>query len=562
MSTQASGSERRDTLAPAPACAPAVHRPWFPAGRTIGDRPCDAPCPESARPFVLAATILGSAMAFIDGTIVHIALPAIQRDLGADFSALQWVVNGYALLLGALILIGGALGDRIGRKRVYLIGVSVFAVASLACALAPTTPSLIAARAVQGVGAALLVPQSLAIIAASFPVEVRGRAIGIWAGFAALTTAAGPIAGGALIDFLSWRAAFWVNLPLAALTLWLTWRFVLESRDAHAHGGTDILGAVLAVAGLGLLTFGLTALPERDSGSLFAAAIIVGGVAVLGAFALAESQVRSPMMPLRLFRSLPFSAANTITLLLYFALGGVIFLLPFNLIQMQGYSALNAGLALLPFGIIMGLFSGAAGRLADSTGPRLPLVAGPAIVALACAGLAVPAIDPDYWTTFFAPIVLLAIGMTIAVAPLTTAVMNAVDENQSGVASGINNAASRLAGLIAVAVTGALAAAVFAGRLESALAAISLPPQSVAELLAGANQLAGLAVPAGLEAATASAVAMSIDSAFLGAFRGAMIVSALAAGLAAVSAFVFLTAPAGKPPADAAAPAAGEISGR
>ena len=495
-------------------------------------------------------------MAFIDGTIVHIALPAIQRELGADFGALQWVVNGYALLLGALILIGGALGDRIGRKRVYIIGVAVFAVASLACAVAPNVAALIGVRAVQGIGAALLVPQSLAIIAASFPVEVRGRAIGIWAGFAALTTAAGPTVGGALIDFLSWRAAFWVNLPLAVVTLWLTVQYVLESRDEQAKGGPDIIGATLAVLGLGLLTFGLTALPERGISGLLVPALIVTGLGLLLGFVVSEGRVRAPMMPLALFRSLPFSAANMITLLLYFALSGVIFLLPFNLISMQGYSSLSAGMALLPFGIVMGLFSSTAGRLADTYGSRLPLVVGPAIVALACAGLAVPAIDSNYWTTFFVPILLLSVGMTVAVAPLTTAVMNAVAENQSGVASGVNNAASRLAGLIAVAVIGALAAAVFAGRLEVALFDLGVPAQTMAEMLASANQLVGLAARASLEAATAAAVEASIGGAFLQAFRVAMLVAAAAAALAALCALFFLKTPGGKQLDGAEVPAA------
>lgn len=530
--------------------APALHRPWCPQGTSAVDRAYDAPCPEAHRRFVLAATILGSAMAFIDGTVVHIALPAIQSSINASFGELQWVVNIYTLLLGALILVGGALGDRLGRRRVFMAGIALFAVASALCGLAPGPLSLIAARALQGIGGALLVPQSLAIIAASFPKEQRGRAIGLWAGFAALTTALGPVLGGAFIDLLSWRAVFWINLPIAAVTLWLSARYVPESRDDGAATTLDLPGTALVVLGLGALTYGLTAWPNGGlANPVVAGALIAGTLALIG-FVIVEARSRAPMMPLSLFRSARFSAANLITLFLYFALSGMLFLVPFNLIQLQGYSALETGMALLPFGLVMGLFSSLAGRLIDMVGPRLPLVIGPLIVAAACAGLGWTGLNGGYWSGVFGPILMLAIGLTISVAPLTTAVMNAVPESDAGVASGVNNAASRLAGLIAVAVVGALAAALFARGLQAGLADLAVNPDVVATMLAGARDLAGVGIPPDLAPDTVAAIKTLIGDSFLDGFRASMAVSATCASLAALTALIFLRSHSPKSQAD------------
>lgn len=448
-----------------PSPALALHRPLCPEGRAAHHSVCDTPCAERARPLVLAATIIASAMAFIDGTVITIALPALQSDLGASFWALQWIANAYALLLGGLILIGGAAGDRFGRRRVFVSGIGIFAVASLACAIAPNVQSLILARGVQGVGAALLVPQSLAIIASSFPKDVRGRAIGIWAGASAITTAMGPPVGGVLIDALDWRAVFWINLPLSVAAIWLALRYIPESRNEAASGQLDLFGGVVVVLALGAMTIGLTELSEPGDTKLFGAAALSLGAGGLVAFARIEGHATNPLMPLSLFRSRVFSAANVMTLFLYGALAGILFLLPFDLIARRGLSATEAGLTLLPVGIIIGLLSRPAGGLADRHGPRLFLVCGSLLVAAAAVGLSVT--PQNFSFAVVLPVVLLSAGMAVVVAPLTTAVMNATSDAHAGTASGVNNAASRLAGLFAVAIVGTVASFVFLAEAEA-----------------------------------------------------------------------------------------------
>ena len=430
-------------------------------GRHARDAGPGTPCAERARPWVLAATILASAMTFIDGTVVTIALPAIGDELGASFEALQWVVNAYALCLGALILVGGAAGDRFGRRRVFGLGVALFGIASLACALAPTSAALIGARAVQGVGAALLVPQSLAILSVSFPPAARGRAIGRWAGASAIATALGPPLGGFLVDLLDWRWIFWINLPLAALVVWLTARHVPESRGDD--GAVDAVGAGIAVAGFALVTWGTTRL-AGEGFALASLAAVVAGVALLGAFVRFESRQAHPLLPLALFRDARFAAANVVTVLLYGALGAVLFLLPFDLIERRGMSPSAVGLSLLPLGLVIGTLSGTIGRVAERVGARAFLVAGPVLVALATLWLAAQVTSVALGVV--APIVLLALGMAFVVAPLTTVVMNAAPDRRAGAASGVNNAASRVAGLLSVTLIGALANGIFRGAVD------------------------------------------------------------------------------------------------
>ena len=408
-----------------------------------------SPTTSGTRRAVLAATVLGSSLGFIDGAIVNVALPALQTAFGASAAVVQWVINAYLLLLGALVLVGGAAADRYGRKRVFILGIALFAAASLACALAPAAGWLIAARALQGFGAALMTPASLALVSASYPEHERARAFGIWAGAGALTTAFGPVLGGWLVDTINWRAIFFVNLPLAALALAIAWRGVPESRDESAQP-LDWAGALTAASSLGALTFGLTVAPARGwtPGTL---GWVIGGLLLFGAFLLVELRSRTPMMPLGLFRSRPFSTLNGMTLLLYFALSGALFLLPFELIRVEGYTATAAGASLVPFALVMGVFSPAAGRLARRVGNRLQLCAGPIIAGAGIAWLGLASPGGSYWVTRLPPLLVLAIGMTLTVGPLTAAVMSAVEQRHSGVASGVNNAVARIASLLAVA---------------------------------------------------------------------------------------------------------------
>lgn len=442
------------------------------AAAAPGPAPPPAGTQASRNRYALAATILGSSMAFIDGSVVNIALPAIQTAFGsaagANLASLQWIINAYLLALGSLVLVGGSLGDRFGRRRIFILGIVLFAAASAACGLAPGVPALIAARALQGVGAALLVPASLAIIGNVFEGEARSKAIGTWAAWAAITSAAGPVLGGWLVDAVSWRAVFFLNLPLAVATLWLAGYAVPDSRDPQAPQQFDGLGVLLVAGGLGALTHGLTLAPERgwrDAGVLWP---LLLGTAALAAFAVVQTRVRAPMVPPALFGSRDFLGANLLTLLLYFALSGMLFFLPLVLIGAFGYSATAAGATLLPFSLILGLLSPAAGKAMDRHGARRMLTWGPVLAAGGLALMALPGLGWSYWAGFFPAMVLLGLGMTIAVAPLTTTVMNAVPTAHAGVASGVNNAVARVAGLLAVAVLGVVFAAALGGPLQGA----------------------------------------------------------------------------------------------
>lgn len=439
--------------------------------------PCDAgqvqaaaaptePLSAARKRWILVATVLGSSLTFIDGSALGVALPAIQNDLGAGPAATQWVSNAYLLTLGALVLIGGAAGDRFGRRKVFLIGVAVFALASIACGLAPTVELLIAGRAVQGVGAALLTPGALAVIGSAFPPDERGKAFGTWAGAGAIFGMVGPLVGGWLADAADWRFIFWINPPLALLTVLITLKAVPESRDEGARG-LDGLGAGLAIGGLGGLTWALTAGPDLGWTDPLILTGLIGGAVLLAAFLWAEARQRHPMMPLGLFRSSVFSGINLLTLLLYFALGGAMFFLPFDLIRVHGWSATLAGAAMLPFAVIMGLFSGLAGKMADRFGARLSLSLGPVLTGVGLALLAWPAPGAGYVDGPLAGMTVMAVGMTLAVGPLTAAVMGAVPPGRTGVASGVNNAVARVAGLLAIALLGVILSAVFVAGVDS-----------------------------------------------------------------------------------------------
>ena len=411
------------------------------------------------RRYVLGATILASSLAFIDSTVVNVALPSIQLGLDTEFQLVQWVLNGYGLMLGALILVAGGLGDLYGRRRVFLAGIVLFTLASIGCAAAPKLGVLIGSRVIQGIGAALLVPQSLAIITVCFPREVRGKAIGTWAAASAATTALGPPIGGFLIDVFDWRAVFWINVPLAALAIWMTLRAVPESKDPNAHGSVDWLGSTLAILGFGALAYGLSAFSEGLDVDTIIYVLIAAGIVMVLAFVYAQARVANPIMPLILFRSRVFTGTAIVTVFLYDCLYGTLFLIPFELEVHRGMSPTEMGFTLATVGLIIGAGSRYMGGVSDRFGPRRFLLAGTSVVALSCVIFALA--HPSFLLGILVPIIVLALGMTVVVSPLTTAVMNAAPDGKSGAASGVNNAASRIGGLFAVAIFGALASLVF-----------------------------------------------------------------------------------------------------
>ena len=489
-----------------------------------------------AKTWVLVAAILGSAMTFIDGTAVNVAPPVIQRELGANAAQMQWVVEGYALFLSALILLGGSLGDLYGRKRMFGLGIVIFALASLGCALAPSVHVLIAARCVQGIGGALAMPESLALISAFFTGAERGRAIGTWSGFASITGAVGPVIGGWLTQHASWRWVFLLNLPIAVAVLAISVRGFPESRDEEMPQQLDVLGGALATLGLGAFTYGLIASQGGRPGVL-AIAAIVAGVLLLGAFVALERRSPAPMMPLDLFRSRVFSAANLYTLFLYAALGGSLYFLPYVLIDVQHYTPTAAGASLLPFVLLMFALSRWSGGLVGRIGARTPMVAGALFAAAGFVAFALPGIGGSYWTTYFPAAVLLGIGGTLFVAPLTTTVFDAVDTEKSGVASGVNNAVARTAGLIAIAALGIVLAAVFNAGFDRRIARHHVTPQTARIAHDDRARLYAGTVPGDVPAQDRPAVEEAVREGFLAGFRGVMIASS---GVCVVAALIAL----------------------
>jgi len=508
----------------------------------------DSPCSDKSAVWVLAATILGSSMAFIDGTVVNVALPVLQSSLQATVVDVQWVIESYGLFLSALILVGGALGDSLGRRKMFLLGVAIFAAASFGCGFSPNIRTLVMWRSLQGIGAAFLVPGSLAIISASFDEKSRGQAIGIWSGFTAITTALGPVIGGWLIEHASWHWVFFINVPLGALVIAVSLWHVPESRGLNARR-VDWLGAPIATFGLAALVDGFLESATLGWNHPRVFGTLIFGFASVALFVLVEKRGSSPMVPLDLFKSRSFSGANLLTLFLYAALGAFFFLFPMNLIQIQNYSATKTGAAGLPMILLVFFLSRWSGGLVARYGSKSPLMVGPLIVAVGFVLFAMPYVGANYWSGFFPGFAVLGLGMAISVAPLTTVTMGSVEEDRAGTASGINNAVARVAGVLAIAVLGVAMVAAFASSLRASLAILHVGSTGVRYLEANVAKLGTLEPPPNLDPQTTLKVRASITHAFVFAFRIMML---LCASLAIASAAVaWRLIPSRRPQADA-----------
>ena len=508
-----------------------------------GLQPCDvgviesvrgsAPCRPPSRRWVIAATSLGSGMVFLDGTVLNVCLPAVQADLGASARDAQWVYGAFALVLAALLLVGGSLGDRFGRRRAFVLGAAIFAAGSVWCALAPGLGQLVAARAAQGAGGALLVPVSLAIVGASFEGELRSKAIGVWAALSGMALAAGPLLGGWLVDEVSWRAAFLIAPAMAVAAVPIALRHVPESRDPVAHR-PDLAGAVLATTGLAGLVYGLIESSASGFGDPTVLAALATGALGLSGFVVAERRAKDPMVPPSLFRSRDFDGATLVTLLFYTALTGSLYFLPFLMMQVHGYSALVAGSAFLPFvaiSLVLGRYSG---RIVARFGTKIPIVVASLAIAVGLVLFALPGANAGpYWISFLPAMVVQGFGMALHVTPLTTATLRSVEKGRSGLASGVNNAAARVAGLLAVAVLGLLVYGAFSTNLDARLEGMDLPGEVRNELEAAKVNLGATKAPEGVDAGTQARIERAVDDSFVAGFRAAMLVCA---GLATASA--------------------------
>jgi EmrB/QacA subfamily drug resistance transporter len=428
--------------------------------------------------FTIIATILGSTIVFLDATVVNVALPAISDDLNAGLADQQWVVEAYALATVSLLLVGGALGDQFGRRRIFTIGLIGFGATSLLCAVAPSSSFLIGARALQGLTGALLVPGSLAIIAATFEGAERGKAVGTWTAWTGIATVIGPAGGGALVEAISWRAIFWVNLPLVVFTVWLTRTHVAESLDPEADRAIDWLGILMSALGLGGIVFGFVEQPTHGWGSPIVMISLIGGAVLFASFLIWEHRYRHSMLDLKLFRIRNFAMTNLETLIVYSGLIGALFFVTLFLQQTAGYSPLEAGLATTPISLIMFFLSPVFGRIATSTGPRAPMCAGPIVGGIGLLLFMRVGADASYLGDVLPAVLVFGLGLSATVAPLTATALNSVAENRVGVASGINNAVSRIAGVLAIAIFGALVAGKFGSTVDSKLADANIGPRA------------------------------------------------------------------------------------
>ena len=483
---------------------------------------------ESSKTWVLTATILGSSMEFIDGTVVNVALPSLQSALGATGAQAQWVVEAYALFISSLLLIGGSLGDRFGLRRMFLCGVVLFTCASIWCGVSPGLEQLLIARCLQGMGGALLVPNSLALLSAYFQGAARGQAIGIWSGFASIMTAFGPVLGGWMVQHMSWRAVFFLNVPIALATAWIILTKTRSREERVSGRRLDFPGMLLATIGLCCVTFGLLEWSSHRTQSRLCLAV---GLILLVLFVLVERRTRSPLVPMELFLNRNFSGANLLTFFLYGALSATLFYLPLNLIQAQNYSPTRAGAATLPMVLLMFLLSRWSGGLVERYGPRKPLIVGPLVAAGGFVLFALPGVGGSYWITYFPAVLMLGFGMTVSVAPLTTLVMSSVTQNRAGAASGINNAVSQTAALLAIAVSAPIFFAYFSIALPNQIKAAGVSPPVVQQLREQETLLGAIRTddPKGR---------LAIDRAFVDAFRLIALLAATASASAGVTALV------------------------
>jgi EmrB/QacA subfamily drug resistance transporter len=488
----------------------------------------------ASKRMVLVACILGTAVVTVDSTAINVALPAIAEDLGGGLAGQQWTANAYLLTLSSLLLIGGSLGDLLGERRVFTAGVAGFGVTSLLCALAPTIELLVAARALQGVSGALLTPAALAVIVRTFPESERGRAVGAWTAWGGIGTVLGPVVGGQLVDAASWRWIFLINLPLVLGTLFLVARAVPADAPREPDARLDLAGAGLCALGLAGLTFGLIEQPVRGISDPLVAGALAGGVLLLAAFVLYERRARHPMLPLRLFRRRNFAAGNLETFAMYGGLSVVFFLLVLFLQGVAGYSALAAGSASVPVTLVMFLLAARFGRLADRHGPRWFMGCGPLVCAAGLVLMRRLDDDVDYVTDLLPALLIFALGLSIVVAPLTATVLSDADEHNAGIASAVNNAIARVAGLVAIAAIGAVVAAQYGPRLDDALGALSERPEVAAAVDELRDRPFAVQRPAGLDPALADAVVAAQEEASVGSFRFGIGIAAVLVGLGGV----------------------------
>ena len=492
--------------------------------------------------WIMVSAILASAMAFIDGTALNVVLPALQRSLNAGAADLFWILNAYLLILAALILIGGSLGDKLGRKKIFMIGIAIFIIGSAACGFAPGVTLLIAFRMIQGLGGALMIPGSLSLISSSINQKERGKAIGTWSAITTVVTMGGPILGGALADAGLWRYIFFINIPIGIAALIFLALKVKESKDEGSDQSLDYPGAITIALGLAAITFGFLRIPAAGFNWQVDGSLVLG-VVMLVSFITIQKKSKHPMMPLQLFKNSTFSGANLLTFFLYAGLGAGMLFMSLNMVQVQGYSQLQSGLTFLPFTIMMISLARFAGGLADKHGPRILLIAGPAT---AGAGLLIlsfvkqTAGPGDYWTTFLPGVIVFGLGMSFTVAPLTAAVMGSVDDHFSGTASGVNNAMTRIANVFANAIFGALAVMFFSGALQKEITAVPLKPKEKQEIMASAKDLGNAKVPKGLADNDKKAIEKAYHESFISAYAKIMRISSGLAFLGALMAFVFI----------------------